>query len=282
MTKDEIIKFEVKEKNLSSCLKEASEYALLSIPFTINRMGIKNLEQRIVNIIKGKLAECLFREFARNYGLDIDLDITSTPYYQTDKRDFIFKGYEWDIKNNYIYCQNFSDEDVLNFLALVPNRNEQDQWNKRNKRFFPKEAPNGVAFLFTFIKRPEDTDIVKVELGDKLKNLLEHYCKIYKGIPQPSEPSGYKEVIMEYINEFSIKPKLDDIELIITGYATKEHFSQFWDLEEGGCFSTSKGEECFRTRIKNKAIKIEDLPSFKSLIEKGAKRDETWKASRPK
>jgi len=268
MTKDEIIKFKAEDKILSSCLKKACKYALLSIPFTIDRMGIRNLEQRIINIVKGKLAECLFKKFARFYNLDIDFETTSTPYYQTDKRDFIFKGYEWDIKNNYVYCQNFSDEDILNFLALVPNKNEHDQWNKRNERFFPKNAPNGVAFLFTFIKRPKDREIIEISLGNNLKKLLEEYWRKYKGQPQLSKPSEYEEDIKKYIHEFDIKSNLDCIELIITGYADKKHFSQFWDLEENKVFLTSHGEECFHTRIRNKAIEIKHLPSFKSLIDK--------------
>ena len=42
-------------------LLESLEYAVLSIPFTINRMGIDFIERRVLNIIKGKLAEARSR-----------------------------------------------------------------------------------------------------------------------------------------------------------------------------------------------------------------------------
>ena len=38
-------------------MSDSVDYALLSIPFTINRIGIDGVQERVLNIAKGKFAE---------------------------------------------------------------------------------------------------------------------------------------------------------------------------------------------------------------------------------
>jgi len=269
MKPNEIIKFSVEEDRAERIVKNAVEYAVFSIPFTINRMNISHIERRIINIAKGKLAEGLFRCFVEDNNIQgIDFTSTQTPYYQIDKGDFIFEGYEWDIKNNFIYCKNFSDNDIMNFLALIPHRSNKDQWGRRFEINFPDKASNGKAFLFTFIKRSINFDI---NIPEEILKVLKNHCNKYRGRPQKGKPNNFENEMQELLTNYNIEYRLnyDDLELIITGYATETEFDEFREIPEKSFFGTSKGEKCFTSRIKNKGVEIKKLPSFKSLISNG-------------
>jgi len=123
-------------------MRNAVEYAMLSIPFTFDRMGIRDLNRKILNIAKGKFAENVFDFFLNSEGVEINRQITTTPFYQSDNRDFIFNNFEWDIKNNYLsHHGDFLDlDEYLDLPALVPNRGEWDQWGKREKTFFSNSS----------------------------------------------------------------------------------------------------------------------------------------------
>ncbi|MCS6782948.1 MAG: hypothetical protein RMI89_03525 [Gloeomargarita sp. SKYBB_i_bin120] len=124
MSPEEVIEFCLEPDVYSQICRSAVHYALLSLPFTTNRMQINDLQQRVVNIAKGKIAEGMVREFCRRYAPSADFETTATPYYQVDKRDFLFRCLEWDIKTNFYSIENPSSEQVMDFPALVPNRSD--------------------------------------------------------------------------------------------------------------------------------------------------------------
>ena len=47
----------IPRESYNQIIKKGLEYAIISIPFTYDRMGIPDLVQKIINIAKGKVAE---------------------------------------------------------------------------------------------------------------------------------------------------------------------------------------------------------------------------------
>jgi hypothetical protein len=101
MQKDEIITYHPDEKTYDMLVYQAVNYAVISSPFTVNRMNIDNVSERIQNIAKGKLAEMLFVEYCNERGVGISTEECTTPFYQVDRRDFLLGDFECDIKNNF-------------------------------------------------------------------------------------------------------------------------------------------------------------------------------------
>lgn len=257
MESHEIIIYEVKDENKIQCItNESVKYSIYSIPFTINRMKL-NLTKRIENIVKGKIAETTFELFAKETNLEqIDFDKVKTPYYQIDKGDFMFKNHVWDMKNNYILCSNYSNDDILNFLALIPNNYENDQWSKRHDK----------AFLFTFMERQNIT----LNIPEKILKIVEEYYNKYKGKPQNSLPEDFHNRISEELEKYNISSFVTqelNFKLIITGYAIKDKLDKFKDIPQDTIVKNSNNSDCFKTRIRNKGLEIKELPSFKSIIE---------------
>jgi hypothetical protein len=265
MNANEIIFFKVNNKQkLNEIIKKSAEYAFLSLPFTVDRMnyGLDKISIRINNIFKGKIAEELFFTFCSEKKIPIDNSKCITPYYMTDKRDFLYDNYEFDIKNNF-YWDTGNFKDFIKLPALVPNRHPKDQWGKRNNSLFGRKT----AFVFTFMKHGEVINgkrydkFVKIILDDNDYNLLQEKIKQYKGIPLKNEPIDMKN----FLNDINIKftqNEIDYMELIITAYATEEHFPIFKDVAGGTKFLNG----VIFTKIVNSAAPIEKLPSFLSLI----------------
>jgi len=179
----------------------------------------------------------------------------------TDKRDFLYDNYEFDIKNNF-YWDTGNFKDFIKLPALVPNRHPKDQWSKRNNSLFGKKP----AFVFTFMKHGEVINgkrydkFVKIILDDNDYNLLREKIKQYKGIPLENEPIDMKN----FLNDINIKftqNEIDYMELIITAYATEEHFLIFKNIA-----GTKFLNGVIFTKIVNSKAPIEKLPSFLSLI----------------
>jgi len=266
MNANEIIFFKVNNKRkLNEIIKKSAEYAFLSLPFTIDRMNYGfdkiSISKRINNIFKGKIAEELFFTFCSEKKIPIDNSKCITPYYMTDKRDFLYDNYEFDIKNNF-YWDTGNFKDFIKLPALVPDRHSKDQWSKRNNSLFGKKP----AFVFTFMKHGEVINkkryykFVEIILDDNDYNLLQEKIKQYKGIPLENEPIDMKN----FLDDINIKFKqneIDYMELIITAYATEEHFPIFKKV--GG---TKFLNGAISTRIDNREAPIEKLPSFLSLI----------------
>lgn len=81
---------------------QALEYALISKPFTFNRMQ-KPMSECVVNIAKGKFVEYFFVSLCRERGLLVDTDSCETPFWQRDHRDFLLMDREWDIKSIFLH-----------------------------------------------------------------------------------------------------------------------------------------------------------------------------------
>jgi len=266
MNANEIIFFKVNNKRkLNEIIKKSAEYAFLSLPFTIDRMNYGfdkiSISKRINNIFKGKIAEELFFTFCSEKKIPIDNSKCITPYYMTDKRDFLYDNYEFDIKNNF-YWDPGNFKDFIKLPALVPDRHEKDQWSKRNNSLFGRKP----AFVFTFMKHGELINekryykFVEIILDDNDCNLLQEKIKQYKGIPLENEPIDMKN-FLNYINIKFTQNEIDYMELIITAYATEEHFPIFKKVDR-----TKFLNGVISTKIVNSGAPIEKLPSFLSLI----------------
>jgi hypothetical protein len=87
-----LIRIQIENRLYERLVLEAVEYAILSLPYTINRMELKETSTRIVNIAKVKLSETLFIHFCRANEILLRIDTCQTPFYQPDRRDFILAG----------------------------------------------------------------------------------------------------------------------------------------------------------------------------------------------
>jgi hypothetical protein len=152
---------------------QAARYAIISSAFTYDRMDKHDIQKRIINITKGKLAEGLLYFFCSKNDIYLDHQACSTPFWMADFRDFLYKNGEWDVKNNFIYAtdETFDQLTCTNLPALVPNKNQRDQWSKKDKLFtdFTKYG----AYLFTFMRlRPDQKDFFTITFSaDQLKFL---------------------------------------------------------------------------------------------------------------
>ncbi len=62
---DVIIVDGISDSEYNSLIEECVKYAIISLPFTVDRMSIPNEKQRALNIAKGKIAEALFETFCK-------------------------------------------------------------------------------------------------------------------------------------------------------------------------------------------------------------------------
>ncbi len=240
---------------------KAVHYAIISTPFTINRMGIGSLEKRITNITKGKLAEGLFRWWALQEKLPIDFSSGSTPFYQVDKFDFAFKGKNWDLKNNFLFhkAELLQEDDYLRLPALVPNRHSKDQWSKRNEK----------NFLFTFMKladRPAGQKrqaFLHLDVSNEQILFLKKLVTQYQGKTQNEPPYTpewfWKE--WDYLGPLRNIGLTARPALIIAAYANESCYKSFHDTEAR---TFLKGT--LKTRIRNATCAIGKLKKFESLI----------------
>lgn len=216
-----------------SLIKESAKYAIISIPFTINRMHLENLEKRIENIAKGKLAENLFAYYCSENGIAADFNTPSTPFYQTDHRDFLLDGYEWDIKNNFIHhdgnvLQNINYTDLP---ALVPDRHAKDQWSKRNQKIY--ESTKGVRFLFTFLKSTDKNSreqFLSIRLSQQQIDFLQQLANKYGGNTFKEKPFKEKWFWskMSALKDEKLSLIIRDFpNLVIAGYADAERWNFF-------------------------------------------------------
>ena len=265
MRPEEVIRFRIDRRRARGIMRKSIRYAIMSIPFTIDRMNIRNLPRRIINIAKGKFAEGVFEAFVQENGIDdIDFHSTRTPYYRVDMGDFLLGGYQFDLKNNFLRCSGFSERDVVKFLALVPDRHKRDQWRRRFRVDDPKKSHRGKAFLFTFMRHIH----LKIENLGEIIPAIRDYWKRFRGRPQEREPEEFRRRMDYLIRKHNLRAEYTPPkELLITAYANREYFHMFRYIPPGYIFETRRGEECFRTKIKNRGVEIEKLPPFESLIE---------------
>ena len=156
----------------------ALEYAILSIPFTYDRMEIPDLQRKILNIAKGKIAEGLFQYFCTQNDIPADFKSCETPFYQADHRDFILIGKEWDIKNNFLYHQGIvlNDHHYVDLPALIPNRGNWDQWGKRLIQKSNQTSATG--FVFTYLNHKDNPD--SASLVWDYQTSKKKFCRLYR------------------------------------------------------------------------------------------------------
>jgi hypothetical protein len=263
-------------------VENAINYAAISSAFTINRMSIPNLQQRIFNIAKGKIAEGLFQLFAEQKNLGIDFDSCSTPFYQADKKDFIWKNLAWDIKNNFIYHDGNSINNYTSLPGLIPNRSQYDQWEKKAQKSFSSTI--GSAFLFTFLKlgnKQSPTSFFEINLSSAQENLLQRAYYKYKGKAQQELPF----VAATFFDHFQFSKSnyeiLEQPTLVITGIATEMEFPLFRNINmentdvfddfkmnwiKHGNFNYNFLDGTLYGKIQNAGIPIALLPSFGGLL----------------
>ena len=257
-----IIVNSIPDEEYDKIIINSVKYAIISLPFTIDRMELKNIYDRIRNIAKGKIAEGVFNFFCKANRINVDDSQCVTPFFKRDRRDFILSNYEWDIKNNFVKHpgQLFSGN-YTELPALIPNRYKHDQWSKRDELFH--DGLKGVRFLFSFMKK---RTIYAIELSNKQQNFVRRLYKRFQGHPQDNMPFSIKDFweIMKDKNEgkeFEVKI-VDRPYLVITGYAGQKEFGLFREHDKYSSYL--KG--AFRTKINNQGTLIRNLPSFASLF----------------
>jgi len=287
---DEIIIDKISSADYRLIVKDAVKYALISLPFTIDRMKIPNHERRALNIAKGKIAEGLFKWFCKTNKVDVDFETCETPFWEIDKRDFMFDGAEWDIKNNFIYHAGDYYDDYMKLPALIPNRHPNDQWSTRTQKKIT--GATGVKYLFSFLKGADligtsrGTDFLTLNLSFEQSEFISDLYEKYRGMPQNQKPFDedwfWDELKKRGSEEFftlSFMPYL-----VITGYADERHWELFKDT---GPLSKNNYQNYFDeqwykkvgyknslmwlngtlwTTITNKTCPVQKLPSFKELL----------------
>ncbi len=223
-------------------IEECVNYAIISLPFTVDRMNLANPVLQALNIAKGKIAERIFEFFCNGNGLNLDFDSCSTAFWCTDKRDFLFGGMEWDLKNNFVYCTNsLLTNRYIDLPALIPDRfsptlnnpQKMDQWHKRNHKQFACSA--GVGFIFTFMKGATLINgnrglyFLEIKLSKKQLEFIENLYREFGGRPQTNEPFTQTWFWGEMANygpanyyKINFRPAL-----VITGYAKNAHWYLF-------------------------------------------------------
>lgn len=261
----------------------ALDYALLSFPFTVNRMSLKRVEQRIANIAKGKFAEWLFRHYAILQGVHADFEAGATPYYLPDHFDFSLRGFACDLKNNYIYATRDAllPASYLTLPALVPNRYEGDQWSKRLSAEGPEGLPR--AFVFTFIRmadKPGKSGLFDFRITASAAAYFAQLAARYRDVVLQSAPFS-PEPYLEALRSKGMRPVVcfsDSPEMAITAVATADHWKYFADAGGGQDFGYAHytgrwydaGEEgrlrfcggILHTKIRNAVCPVGFLPSF--------------------
>lgn len=258
-----------KDTYLNIC-REAVEYAIISIPFTYNRMGVRGLKRKISNIAKGKLAEALFFYFCESNQISINRAIGETPFYMPDKADFVFGNAEWDIKNNFIYHKgNYLFKKYYKWLpALIPDKSSRDQWSKRNQTTISKSFDK--KYLFTFLKASDSMDdrkqLIDINLSENQEKFLNELYQKFKNNRRPKElpleESAFWNQFYKGANRAVLFKLQAFPQLIITGYASAVHWHHFKDSGESRIWNNG----LMRTVINNSYSRIHKLPSFASLV----------------
>jgi hypothetical protein len=291
LEKEVIVLNQIPDQEYDRLLTACVKYALISFPFTVNRMGIASEKQRILNIAKGKIAEALFWFFCKHNDIRPDHKSCATDFWEVDKRDFLLAGYEWDIKNNFIYHNGDQFNGYIYLPSLIPNRFNGDQWSKRLELM--SKQVKGTRYLFTFLKnagltkfKERQKEFLELCLSPAQEQFLHSLYNQYKGKPQRQEPFKqewfWQQMELKGLDEYyklHFRPSL-----IITCYADSSTFSLFKDTGPTAPFnyqeyvnpvwytkSSSKGSinflnSTFWSTINNATCPVAELPSFSSLF----------------
>lgn len=288
MTKDEVIIVKnILNDDYTSIAIDALKYALISVAFTYNRMEKNDLNTRIANITKGKIAEGLFHKYCADNGIYLDFQSCTTPFWMPDLRDFLWLGGEWDIKNNYFYCDEheFQHFDTTLLPALIPNKNINDQWSKRNENHHADTR--FTAFVFTFMRlHPLNKHFFNIKITEDQYQLISAISSKYNRIHSMEMPFS-EQWFFDQLHAMSDEKMLTMNyfpELIITACANARYWTLFqntsidhrhyqdhltdqsWYRKKNNVLSFM--DDKMITKIKNKTCPIHLLPSFHQLVHK--------------
>jgi hypothetical protein len=248
---------QVDSETLNNAKQLALEYALISKPFTYNRMRLP-IRKCVENIAKGKFAESLVVSVLKRGGLTIDVDSCRTPFWLRDRRDFVFDDYEWDIKSIFLHRlpPNGRFEDCP---ALVPNKSPTDQWATREIRYVPN-AVAGPCYLFVFF----GPLTITININKSQESFLSKLCARYREVEAPSEPFRSDWFFDEFpdLDKVSMELSTSPV-LAITGVATTGEWGRFVSRPPGPVLVD--GVVIYRTAIENMACRSGDLPSFSGI-----------------
>jgi len=256
------------ESKFEELIVDSVKYAILSIPFTYDRLGIRDLHSKILNIAKGKAAESIFFEYCKNTGYEVSTARTTTPFHDIDKRDFEYGFHEWDIKNNFLEHENDLLElnEYLSIPCLIPNRGPWDQWSKRDKLFFNNS--NGLGYVFTFMKKSDPRQpgtFFDFHISFKQELFIRDLYDKYQGKHQPIAPypeSWFFDTFTEIDSQFSVDIKMQS-RMIIAGTAQDQDFGTFRQM-----LPSQVESRYIHTIIENMGCKVIELPSFLETFQK--------------
>jgi len=245
--------------------RQALEYALFSLPFTVNRMAIDDINKRLENIVKGKIAEQIMLDFLIHHAFQLDIKSCETPYYLPDKRDFLLDNYEWDIKNNFLNIDDLSQiNDMKQLPALIPNRFDGDQWSKRLKLQF--ENKKSLICIFTFMpnKTANGAKLFNINLNSDQEKLLKQNLEMWAGSKPTSPPFEESDLRKLFTTKQSITESIrrnTDFQILITAIAGANQWKLFENKPPSSFVSG-----IIKTRITNQFCEVGKLPSFYELF----------------
>jgi len=238
-------------------------------------MRLKNIKSRILNIYKGKLAEALLEQWARKNGVLLDFKSGESGFWTRDHFDFLYRGIEWDLKNNFTHSEILPYDEYLKLPALVPNRHSEDQWQSALKS-------EKKGFLFSFMSNKEFPSPSQIKLSGAQIDFIKD---LNKSEVDRDEKPFEEEWFLKEIEKRGASPEIKHSQIpniVITGYCMPEQYSQFLDTDGvehfnyamfGGKWYFLDGKNrlnfrngLIRTRIRNATCPVVALPSFKSLI----------------
>ena len=243
---------------VSQALDDALQYAVLSKPFTVNRMRL-SIDRCLTNIAKGKLVEYLFREACREKGIVLEVDRCTTPFWKRDQRDFVLHNREWDVKS--LFLHQLPPKAAFDECpALIPNRFPGDQWSTRATRYLPDliEPP---ASVFVFLS----TLNLSLELDRDQSTFLAGMCREFGEREALSEPFKSDWYLDHFPRFHELSTKIDSMPVMaITGVASQFEWGRFSSVQAKPFYVD--GVRVFTTRIPNMWCRAGDLMPFADIV----------------
>lgn len=269
---------------LRESLQKEVERALISFPFWANRTKIKNVKFGIHTLIKNRLSKNLFALFAEEQNINLNFKTGEKSFEYDPGFDFSFENTAWHIQNKFVQNSKLlTAEEYVYLPALIPNRFEDDQWSKRNKK---PEGQEGAGYLFTFLNEDPDKNkpLFDLHLNQGVIDFLSTLKSKYE--TENTEKPSYTEDW--FWNEFLKIGEIPKIKinkkpiLVIAGVAQENHFGYFADTDERAnlCYRLYRGKwyenreggglsfcnGLIQTQIKNATCPMAALGSFNSVF----------------
>lgn len=252
MRLDENVSYTFFAEDFMPALKRAKRYALISLPWTVNRMAYApdkhGMERRLRNIILGKLPEYLMPVIFRDYGLFFDATAGETDFWKRDNFDFLLtiNGHkeEWDLKCLTLSFNKMKSDDWLKLPALIPDRHKHDQWAKRNTTI--RSDSFCKRYLFAYM----DTPRLNIRLNDEQTGMYRSM------IAAPERFKRQDDFILRSLGDIAFDIDINILRLVLSAVAGPNEWSLFKTIPANSNLGL------IHTRIQNKGTAIAGLPSF--------------------